>query len=77
MFKLERKKKIKLYDFDYKILFKNGKAITGQVINSDFLPEKVFLNNAITYFSKGRCCYYNSNEIMMLEITNLVEKEED
>lgn len=77
MFKLKRKKKTKTYDFDYKILFKNGKEIIGYIINSNCPPEKVFLNNAITYFATGKCCYYNSNEIMMLEITNLVEKEED
>ena len=77
MSKLKREKKTKRYDFDYKILFKNGKEITGQIINSNIPPEDTFLNNAINYFSKGKCYYYNSNEIMMLEITNLVEKAED
>lgn len=75
MFKLKRKKKT--YDFDYKLLFKNGEKVTGHIINSNCLPEKVFLNNAITYFANEKCYYYNSNEIMMLEITNLVEKEEN
>lgn len=77
MFKLKRKKKTKTYDFDYKILFKNEKEMIGHIINSNCPPEKVFLNNAITYFANEKCYYYNSNEIMMLEITNLVEKEED
>ena len=76
MFKLKRKKKTKTYDFDYKILFKNGEKVTGHIINS-CSPEKIFLNNAITYFANKECYYYNSNEILMLEITNLVEKEEN
>lgn len=77
MFKLKRKKKTKTYDFDYKILFKNRGKVTGHIINSNCSPEKVFLNNAITYFTNEKCYYYNSDEIMMLEITNLVEKEEN
>ena len=76
MFKLKRKKKTKTYDFDYKILFKNGEKVTGHIINSNCSPEKVFLNNAITYSANEKCYYYNSNEIMILEITNFVKREE-
>ena len=76
MFKLKRKKKTKTYDFDYKILFKNGEKVTGHIINSNCSPTKVFLNDAITYFANEKCYYYNSNEILILEITNFVEREE-
>ena len=77
MFKLKKRKKTKIYDFDYKILFKNGEKVTGHIINSNCSPEKVFLNNAITYSANEKCYYYRSDEIVLLEITNLVEREEN
>lgn len=77
MFKLKKRKKTKIYDFDYKMLVKNGKEITGHIVNSDFPPEHIFLNNVITYYKDGKCYYYRSDEIVLLEITNLVEREEN
>lgn len=77
MFKLKKRKKTKIYDFDFKMLVKNGKEITGHIVNSDFPPEHIFLNNAITYYKDGKGYYYRSDEIVLLEITNLVEREEN
>lgn len=73
----KKKEPKKLYDFDYTICFKNNKEITGNIRNSKLKPEKIFLNDAITYFNKGKVYYYNTNEIQILEITNLVEKVEE
>lgn len=76
MFKFKKRKKTKIYNFDFKMLVKNGKEITGHIINSEFPPENIFLNDAITYYNDGKCYYYKSDEILILEITNFVEREE-
>lgn len=71
---LKIKKKNKVFDFKYKIYWKNGSTTEGDITNSKLAPEDIFLTNAFTYFAKGTCTYFNVNEIKQLEISDLVEK---
>lgn len=71
------KKKKTLYDFNYKIYWKDGITTSGTITNSELPPEDIFLTNVFTYFNKGVCTYYNKSQIQMLEINDLVEKVED
>ena len=71
---LFKKKNKKVYDFKYKIYWKNGIITNGDIANSRLAPEVIFLENNFTYFSKGTCTYFNSNEIRQIEIFDLVEK---
>lgn len=70
-------KKNKVYDFKYKIIWKNGRKTYGDITNSQLPPETIFLNNKFTYFAKGKCTYFNESEIQQLEIDDLVEKVEE
>ena len=71
---LFKKKNKKVYDFKYKIYWKNGSVSSGKITNSKLLPNVIFLENKFAYFSKGTCTYFNSNEIRQIEIFDLVEK---
>ena len=68
--------KKKVYDFDYKIYYKNGNVTTGNITCSELAPERIFLGKKMTYFGSGTCAYYNEDEICQIEIFNLSEKEE-
>lgn len=72
MLKIKRKKKI--YDFEYKIYWKNGKITEGKIEKSEIPPENIFLSNSLIYFSDAKCAYYNPLAIRNLEIFNLIEK---
>ena len=74
---LFKKKNKKVYDFKYKIYWKNGSITNGDITNSILAPEVIFLENNFTYFSKGTCTYFNSNEIRQIEIFDLIEKVSD
>ena len=74
---LFKKKNKKVYDFKYKIYWKNGGISEGNITNSILPPNIIFLENKFTYFSKGKCTYFNSNEIKQIEIFDLVEKIDD
>lgn len=67
-------KKKKVYDFKYKIYWRNGRITEGTTTNSKLKPNEIFLDNSFTYFANGCSYYYNSKEIDLLEITDLVEK---
>lgn len=70
-------KKKKLYSFDYEIHWKSGGITKGAIIHSQLPPEKIFLENKITYVSNNNSAwYYNLQDIRNLEITNLIEKVE-
>ena len=71
---IKKTKKRKVYDFKYKIFWKNGGTTDGYVTGSELAPEEIFLTNTFTYFAKGTCTYFNKNEIRQLEIFDLVEK---
>lgn len=75
MFKKKENKKI--YDFKYEIYWNNGSITKGGITNSMIAPEVIFLENKFTYFSTGRCTYFNSNEIKQIEIFDLIEKVDD
>ena len=70
----KRKNKSKAYDFQYKIYWKDESISEGNITNSMFPPEVIFLENKFAYFSTGKCTYFNSNEIRQIEIFDLVEK---
>ena len=74
MKKIKKDKKKKVYDFVYKIYFKNKEVVEGSIHNSTLPPEQIFLTNKLTYFNDGVCTYYNENEINYIEIFELVEK---
>ena len=74
---LFKKKNKKVYDFKYKIYWTNGSITNGDITNSILAPEVIFLENNFTYFSKGTCTYFNSNEIRQIEIFDLIEKADD
>ena len=74
---LFKKKNKKVYDFKYEIYWNNGSITKGDITNSMFAPEVIFLENKFTYFSKGICTYFNSNEIKQIEIFDLIEKADD
>lgn len=73
----KKNKKEKVYDFKYKIYWKNGSITEGDITNSILAPEVIFLENKFTYFSKGTCTYFNSNEIRQIEIFDLIEKVDE
>ena len=73
----KKNKKEKVYDFKYEIYWNNGGISKGNITNSIIAPEVIFLENKFTYFSKGKCTYFNSNEIRQIEIFDLIEKVDD
>lgn len=73
LFKNKNKNK-KVYDFKYEIYWNNGSNSKGEITNSMLPPEVIFLENKFTYFSTGKCIYFNSNEIKQIEIFDLIEK---
>ena len=73
---LRKKINKKVYNFRYKIYWKNGDATEGIIENSEGELLEIFLTNSLTYFSKGVCAYFNSDEIRQIEIYDLVEKVE-
>ena len=75
--RFKRKNKSKVYDFKYKIYWKNGSITNGDITNSILAPRVIFLENNFTYFSKGTCTYFNSNEIRQIEIFDLIEKVDE
>ena len=74
---LFKKKNKKVYDFKYEIYWNNGSITKGDITNSILAPEIIFLENKFTYFSTGKCTYFNSNEIKQIEIFDLIEKVDD
>lgn len=74
---LFKKKNKKVYDFKYKIYWNNGCISNGEITNSMLPPEVIFLENKFTYFSAGKCTYFNSNEIRRIEIFDLIEKVDE
>lgn len=74
---LFKKKNKKVYDFKYEIHWNNGSISKGEITNSMLPPEVIFLENKFTYFSTGKCTYFNSNEIRQIEIFDLIEKVDD
>ena len=70
------KNKSKAYDFKYKIYWRDGSVSEGNITNSMFPPEVIFLENKFICFSGGKCAYFNSDDIKQIEIFDLVEKEE-
>ena len=74
---LFKKKNKKVYDFKYKIFWNNGSISEGEITNSKYPPNVIFLENKFTYFSTGKCTYYNRDEIKQIEIFDLIEKAED
>ena len=74
---LFKKKNKKVYDFKYEIYWNNGGISKGEITNSMLPPRVIFLENNFTYFSKGKCTYFNSNEIRQIEIFDLIEKVSD
>ena len=74
---LFKKKNKKVYDFKYEIYWNNGSITKGDITNSIFAPEIIFLENKFTYFSTGKCTYFNSKEIKQIEIFDLIEKVDD
>lgn len=74
---LFKKKNKTVYDFKYKICWNNGSVSEGEIINSMFAPEVIFLENKFTYFLTGKCTYFNNNEIRQIEIFDLIEKVDD
>lgn len=74
---LFKKKNKKVYDFKYEIYWNNGSISKGEITNSMLPPEVIFLENKFTYFSIGKCTYFNSNEIRKIEIFDLVEKVDE
>ena len=73
----KKNKKVKIYDFKYEIYWNNGSISEGIITNSIIAPEVIFLENKFTYFSTGKCTYFNSNEIRQIEIFDLIEKIDD
>lgn len=71
---LFKNKNKKVYDFKYEICWNNGSVSQGCITNSKLAPEVIFLENKFTYFSTGKCIYFNSNEIKQIEIFDLIEK---
>ena len=74
---LFKKKNKKVYDFKYEIYWNNGSITKGDITNSILAPEIIFLENKFTYFSTGKCTYFNRNEIKQIEIFDLIEKVEN
>lgn len=72
MFK-KLKKQI-IYDFKYKIYWKDGSSTEGEIKNSSFDPADIFLTRKITAYGNGIWTYYNLDEIKQIEITDFVEK---
>ena len=73
----KKNKKVKVYDFKYKIYWNNGSISEGIITNSIVAPEVIFLENKFSYFSTGKCAYFNSNEIKQIEIFDLIEKVDE
>lgn len=69
-----RKKKQKIYDFNYTIYWKNNSETVGRIENSELEPFDIFLTNKMTYFGNGVASYYNADAIKFIEITDYVEK---
>ena len=74
---LFKKKNKKVYDFKYEIYWNNEGISKGEITNSMLPPEVIFLENNFTYFSTGKCTYFNSNEIRQIEIFDLIEKVDE
>ena len=74
---LFKNKNKKVYDFKYKIYWRDENISEGNITNSILPPEVIFLENKFAYFSTGKCTYFNSNEIREIEIFDLIEKVED
>ena len=74
---LFKKKNKKIYDFKYEICWNNGSISEGKITNSILPPEVILLENKFTYFSTGKCIYFNSNEIRKIEIFDLIEKVDE
>ena len=74
---LFKRKKVKVYNFKYKIYWDDGSVSEGEITNSKFPPDIIFLKNKFICFSGGKCVCFNINEIRQIEIFDLVEKEEN
>ena len=70
----KRKNKSKVYDFKYKIYWRDESISEGNITNSMLPPEIIFLKNKFICFSGGKCACFNSDDIRQIEIFDLVEK---
>ena len=74
---LFKNKNKKVYDFKYKIYWRDKSISEGNITNSMFPPEVIFLENKFAYFLGGKCTYFNSDDIKQIEIFDLIEKVDD
>ena len=77
IFKRNKNKSKKVYDFKYKIYWRDESISEGNITNSTSSPEVIFLKNRFVCFSGGKCAYFNSDDIKQIEIFDLVEKEKN